>query len=247
MILKIGICDDEVTMITTLTNYLERYQFAHNIDFEISTFTSSSQLLKCYNNTPGVFHILFLDVEMPEINGLELANTIRKLPDRNVHIIFVSSYPKYMKDSFNVQAFQYLTKPVEERAFEQEMQRIIKDITDSMSTKLVIPTATEDELIFLDELLYIKSTNSKKKLLDFILKDRTISSFGTIAEYEKKLTNSGFISPSQGYLVHLQHLHFIRKKELVLCNNEKIPLSRRKEAQIRSYFNEQLLTLAKRR
>lgn len=247
MILKIGICDDDESIISTLTAYLERYQFVHNIDFEISSFTDSRQLLKCYNNTPGTFHILFLDVEMPEINGLELANTIREMPDRNVHIVFVSSYPEYMKDSFNVQAFQYLTKPLEEAIFQQEMQRIVKDITDFMPGKLLIPTATEDELIFLDELLYIKSINSKKRLLDFVLKDRRISSLGTIGEYEKKLSSSGFISPSQGYLVHMKYLHFIRKNQVILCNNEKIPLSRRKEALIRSYFNEQLLTLAKRR
>ncbi len=247
MILKTGICDDEKEVISTLTKYLEHYEFANNIDFEIASFTESRKLLNYYNNMPGTFHILFLDVEMPEINGIELANKIRQTPDHNVHIIFVSSYPEYMKDSFNVQAFQYLTKPVTEQTFKVEMNKIIQDITSTMSTKLIIPTAEEDELIFLDDLLYIKSIDSKKKRLEFILKERHIASHGTIIEFEKKLFSSGFVSPSPGYLIQLRHLHFIRKNELILCNNDVIPLSRRKEKLIRDYFNEQLLTLAKRR
>ena len=246
MILKIGICDDEIDIMKQLKDYLEHYSFAYNIDFEVSTFTSGEELLQSYHNA-GTYHILFLDVEMPGINGINLANQIRELPDRNVYIVFVSSYPEYMKDSFNVRAFQYLTKPIDRTVFEIELKRIVDDIVHQSSAKLLLPTAENDELIFLDELLYIKSINSKQKRLDFILKDRTIHSQGTIAEYEKKLDTAGFISPTQGYLIHMRYLRYIRKNELVLCNDEIIPLSRRKEKAIRDYFNEQLLLLARKR
>ena len=246
MILKIGICDDEPSIITTIVKYLNHYELAYDIDFEISTFTNAKQLLQTYNN-PGVFHILFLDVEMPEMSGIELATAIREIPDRNVHIVFVSSYPEYMKDSFNVQAFQYLTKPISEKDFTLELNRIVKDLKQSLATKLIVSTSMDEELVFLDEIIYIKSVNSKKKQLTYVLKDRTIDSIGKISDLEKTLQSSGFACPSQGYLIHLQHLNLIRKNELLLSNGDIIPLSRRKERPLREYFNEQLLLLSRKR
>lgn len=247
MILKIGICDDEPSIITTIVKYLNHYELAHDIDFEISSFTSAKQLLQTYNDKAGAFHILFLDVEMSGMSGIELATAIREIPDRNVHIVFVSSYPEYMKDSFNVQAFQYLTKPISEKDFTLELNRIVKDLKQSLATKLIVSTSMDEELVFLDEIIYIKSVNSKKKQLTYVLKDRTIDSIGKISDLEKTLQSSGFACPSQGYLIHLQHLNLIRKNELVLSNGDIIPLSRRKERPLREYFNEQLLLLSRKR
>lgn len=246
MILKIGICDDDISMIKQLKEYLEYYSFAYNIDFETHSFTHAKDLLACYHAT-GDFHILFLDVEMPDINGIELANQIRQLPDRNVTIVFISSYPEYMKESFQVHAYQYLTKPLEQDVFKREMNRIITDMIQQMSAKLILSSDAQRELVFLDQLLYIKCTASKSKKLDFVLRDRVIHSHGTIADYEKRLAGSGFICPSRSYLIHLKFVKYIRKDELVLTNNHSIPISRRKEKAIREYFNQQLLTLAKRR
>ena len=93
-----------------LRNHLQKIGADLDIDFEITTYNDSRLLLSDYVQ-PGTFHILFLDVEMPEPNGIAAAQRIRNLPDRDVRIVFVSSYPQYMKESFNVQTFQYLTKP----------------------------------------------------------------------------------------------------------------------------------------
>ncbi len=107
MIFKVAICDDEANDIFLLKNHLQKIGADLDIDFEITTYNDSRLLLSDYV-LPGTFHILFLDVEMPEPNGIAAAQRIRSLPDRDVRIVFVSSYPQYMKDSFNVQTFQYL-------------------------------------------------------------------------------------------------------------------------------------------
>lgn len=246
MILKVGICDDEPSIVSEIAKYLEQYSFQNDVDFETSTFTNSTSLLQNYTKA-GTFHVLFLDVEMPEMNGIELADTIRHLPDRNVQIVFVSSYPEYMKDSFNVRAFQYLTKPLEQKVFDKEMNRIIAEIKEQSSTKIILKTDEEDIVVGIDEILYLKTVDSKAKKVDFVLSDQIVHSQGTIREYEKQLNSLGFIVPSQGYLIQLQHLRYIRKNELILCNNDIIPLSRRKEKLLRDYFNENLLHLAKHR
>ena len=91
MLLKIGICDDESEYTTILADYLKTYDIDSEKDysFQIDKFTSAKELLSAYTK-PETYHILFLDVEMPEITGIELAKKIRMLGDKNVRIVFVS-------------------------------------------------------------------------------------------------------------------------------------------------------------
>ena len=133
MILKIGICSNDISTVSMLIHFLERFSFAYDIDFNISSFTDGIEFLQCYNNALGSFHILFLDISMPDINGIELANAIRNTPDRDVRIIFISAHNKYIKESFQVQASQYFTKPILQQDFNIEMRRIVDDmISQSM-------------------------------------------------------------------------------------------------------------------
>lgn len=241
MNLRIAICDDDPAILSLIKKYCEQYSFTNNIDIYISTFSDSSSLLEVYDNTPGAFHILFLDVEMPNINGIELASRIRELPDKDVRIVFVSAYPEYMKNSFSVNAFQYITKPIDPKEFNSELSVIIDKLIEQNETQLLIHGNEEDEVIFLKNLIYIKATNSKQKSLDFFLANSHIQTKGTILEYEDKLREQGFVSPCRGYLVNMKYVRFIRKKEIVLTDNTVIPLSRRKEAALRDYFNQQLI------
>ena len=109
---NIAICDDEQNASTHLVELLRVLEVQHDYGFSITVYNSSKQLLDTYQ-TPHKYDILFLDVEMPELSGLELARIIRNLPDSAVKIIFTSNYPQYMQDSFNVSAFQYLQKPIQ--------------------------------------------------------------------------------------------------------------------------------------
>ena len=95
MLLKIGICDDEPEYTTILADYLKTYDIDSEKDysFQIDKFTSAKELLSAYTK-PETYHILFLDVEMPEITGIELAKKIRMLGDKNVRIAFVSHDPE---------------------------------------------------------------------------------------------------------------------------------------------------------
>lgn len=249
MIFNIAICDDDVCDVETLNSYLHKISLEMDIDFQITSFYDSQKLLSAYT-APGAFHLLFLDVEMPELDGIELAKKIRALPDRNVRIIFVSSYPQYMKDSFNVQAFQYLTKPISKEIFFQEINRIIDYINKSNRTQIMINTGTtESEVIFTDNIIYIENVNSKKKLVRIFTADnRIIDTFGTIGEFEDKLTNNNtFHSPSRGFIINLKHVHYISANSLVMDNSSEIPLSRRKEKAIRGFFNDQLLNISSHR
>ena len=125
--LNIGICDDDKLYIKEITKLLDRYMIQYDIDISYDTFTSPLVLLNRISTTPGSYDILFLDVEMSEMNGLELSEKIRSIC-RNIYTIFISNYPKYMQDSFRVHPFYYLVKPLSAETFTNIMNDILSAI-----------------------------------------------------------------------------------------------------------------------
>lgn len=242
MLFKVAICDDEEKDIQSILRFLHIYEMQHDIDFEIDIFQDSTKLLREYDSA-GKYNILFLDVEMPNINGLELAAHIRNIPDKIVKIIFVSNYPKYMQDSFNVEAFHYFPKPFLWEDFEKLLLRIIKSCTDSQSISFILKEDGADEIIYSENIIAIHSINAKRKRLEIILESKTVEIRGVLSNWEKNLSKDSFFSPCRGYLVNLNHIHYIKDKEIIMNNNEKIPLSRRQERQLREIFSRRLLSI----
>lgn len=245
MLLKIGICDDEPEYTTILADYLKTYDIDSEKDysFQIDKFTSAKELLSAYTK-PETYHILFLDVEMPEITGIELAKKIRMLGDKNVRIVFVSHYPEYMQDSFDVQAFYYLSKPLNYNDFCIIIKKLIKSIGDSVIHKIIIPTNTHQKIIVnTDDIIYIEAIKTEKNALHFILKNDDVYCNGTINEWENKLGKTHFLTPYRGTLVNLNHIHIVEKTSLIMTNGDTLPLSRHYQKQVRSFFAKKTLNI----
>lgn len=246
MIFNIAICDDEPKDIEILQTHLQKISMELDVDFKMTIYNNSRNILAEYTAS-GLYHILFLDVEMPFIDGIELAKRIWALPDRSVRIIFVSSYPRYMKESFDVQAFQYLTKPYSYEDLRKIIIQIIQDYENSQMTKLLVHTDFSEELVNLSDIISVRSLNSKQKLLLVVMKQKEIEVTGLIGDWEKELGNKGFVSPCRGFLINIQHLHYFKVNELVMSDGSIIPLSRRKEKNIRGLFNKNLLIVSMKR
>lgn len=240
MIFKIAVCDDEVLETSLISNYILRFSMAHDVDFETRTFLCAESLLNEYKQ-PGAFHIVFLDIEMNGISGLEAASRIRGKKDRNAKIIFISNYPKYMQDSFQVQPFHFLTKPLEYSQFENLMIRIIQDFNDSSVSRLLVQKDGTEEMVELSQIFSIKTLKGKKNLLEISFSDRILTVTGNIGEWEKDLRDYGFFSPGRGYLVNLNQIHFVNNSELIMMNQEHVPLSRRREKEFHALFSKRIL------
>lgn len=246
MTFKVAICDDEKNEIRLLKDDLRKIGAGLDIDFEITEYNNSRQLLSDYTK-PGTFHILFLDVEMPEPNGIVAAQRIRRMPDRDVRIVFVSSYPQYMKDSFNVQTFQYLTKPYTYKELQSVILQLAKDFEESKTSCLLVKTDLSEELVNVNDIIFIECLNAKKKTLLIHLADRTIEASGSINDLENELEITGLVSPCRGFLINLKHLHYFQDDSVIMRDKSVIPLSRRKKKNILELFNKNLLILSMKR
>jgi len=248
MLLNIALCDDSIDEINTIGNYITAFSVQNNIDFHVSKFQSGEELLKSYDETPTGYDLLFLDVEMPGINRIETAQKIRDIPDRNVLIFFITSYPEYMQDSFDVQAYQYLTKPLSYELFESKMKKAIKYL-DDIQTNIAVSSLKNGEIILhLDDVICfetIKSLTKKSDILvttvhdSFQIKDK-------IADLEQQLHDKYFISVHRSALVNLKYIKRFNANQVELTNGKVVEASRRKIAVIKKSFSKYMVVRYKK-
>ena len=120
--LTIGICDDEKEIREKIKNVVEKTMFDDDRDYRIKTFSSGEELLQ---ENVGEIDILFLDILMGDINGMDTARKIRE-NDKNMEIIFITSLVDYISDGYEVRAYRYLLKPVDEEIVANHLKSCIK-------------------------------------------------------------------------------------------------------------------------
>lgn len=243
MTLKIAICDDEAKDVEQIYTYLQNFEIRYDINFEISKFCSAKDILSEYDTT-NPFHVIFLDVEMPDMNGIELAKHIRQHNDKRVQIVFVSNYPRYMRDSFEVHPFHYLTKVMTENEFQQVMWQIVQEYEESHVFKLIIQGRNgKAELVNIHDVLYIEAIKNKKGYLSFVLQNQVIQGKGNLKDWEKELVSYHFVLSHRSILVNVRHIHFFKENTIILTNGTVLPLSRRRQKDLKFLFSKRILTL----
>lgn len=170
MTYTIAVCDDEQAQIDILKNNLIKYSIDTDIEFYIDEYISGELLIEKYKSVKSPYDIIFLDMETPDIKGLDVAAAIRELPDRNVSIAFVTSYPEYMQDSFDVQASQYIIKPVVYEQLAKKLDIILKCINASYTNIKVISEKTVNEFCILIMSYALKRRKAQNCLLQLYLK-----------------------------------------------------------------------------
>ena len=184
--------------------------------------------------TPKKLICSFLDIELaPSGSGLDGMALARKIRERATGtqpvIIFVTGYERYVFDAFDVGAFQYLLKPVNEEKFAQVFARAVEQIKagrvqPQLSHALTLQSAGTSRTVPLDSIYYIESSNHKVVLR---LKDGEFSCYAKIRDLEAELGDQ-FFRVHKGYLVNLAYVEGYSKTELTLTNGEKLLISKYK-------------------
>lgn len=228
--IKIAICDDEKNIRSYLTSLIREQK----AECEITEYASADEYL-----SSGMEHdLLFLDIELKGstsgMDGMGLARQIRGMEQiRQPVIIFVTGYEKYVYDAFDVDAFQYLVKPVNEQKFAEVFSRAQDKILSEAEQKkktLLIQYAGANKAIPLDNIYYMESQSHKIVLYT---KDREQASlcrleyYAKIGELEEELQGH-FCRIHKGYLVNLSYVDEYSRTEIILTNGDKLPLSKYK-------------------
>ena len=222
--IRIAICDDEANT----RAYLSALIWAQSCPCEIVEYASAGD---CLADHRGI-DLLFLDIELNATgpDGMALARQIREGSSAaQPVIIFVTGYERYVFDAFDVGAFQYLLKPVDEEKFAQVFARAVEQIEagrvqPQLSHALTLQSAGTSRTVPLDSIYYIESSNHKVVLR---LKDGKFSCYAKIRDLEAELGDQ-FFRVHKGYLVNLAYVEGYSKTELTLTNGEKLLISKYK-------------------
>ena len=221
--IKIAICDDEAN----IRDYLSSLIGAQSCPCEIVEYASAGDCLADHRE----IDLLFLDIELAPscLDGMELARKIRERATMTQPvIIFVTGYERYVFDAFDVGAFQYLLKPVDEEKFAQVFARAVAQIgtaKEKPGRVLTLQSANTSKTVPLDSIYYIESSNHKVELH---LKDGEFACYAKIGDLELELQDQ-FFRIHKGYLVNLSYVDGYSKTEVTLTNGEKLLLSKYKK------------------
>lgn len=218
--LRIAICDDETDARDALRFQLEKIliEDAEEIVYEFSSGVGAASWLK---NHPGEIDLLFLDVEMQGLNGMETAKKIRTF-DEQIVIVFVTGYSDYVFDGYLVQAFDYLMKPVTEEKLRQLISRVRAKSAQEESRTFTLKNRDGTWRFRLTDILYFYS--DKRKVILVTAKGE-YSFYAKLEEIEKQLS-AAFVRIHQRYLINPANVDYLGS-ESVTINGRELPCSRR--------------------
>lgn len=217
--MRFAICDDEPMHIQVLEKYFtEQKEF--NIKWD--AYTKGEALLEEYKETNAPYDAIFLDLEMPGLNGLETANAIRAMDDR-VFIIFVTSHSHHMEESFKCLPLRFLLKPIDPEKLKEAICTIAKKLEQE---QVAINFSVEKGIIrlYCDDIIYCESD---RHWVIIHTKDKNYRPRVALSKIEQLLPEEMFARCHQAFLINLRHVKEIRGDQLWMYGEEEpIPISR---------------------
>ncbi len=228
--MKVAIVDDDIVFAKAFTRLL-REKFK-DFSQELDIFISPQSFLS--NNTN--YDILFLDIEMPNVSGIELA---RKYNNRNTKIVFVTNRDDMVFEAYNTTGAEGFIRKF---ALESDLKSLLHRITRDRQHKLFISVKNGDTIakVRYSDIIYIE-----KIAHNIIIKtaDNTYSKRTTISEIESSLLPNGFVRTHIGFLVNLSHIEFIKSNCTILTGGRTAPISRQNLKHVRDKFLERNVEL----
>lgn len=214
--MRIAVCDDEELFRIEFKNVLDKALV--NAEYDIDTFSGGSSLYEAFLKEP--FDLVFLDIEMPGIDGITLAKRLRAISE-NVHIVFLTSHIEYALEGYEVNALRYLVKPVDMN----KLSEVLKYIQDKKnnSRQIMIREEGEDIVIDISDIIYMESMDKNVRI---VTSKREYVTRYNISDYEEELKNSGFLRIHRGYLISLSKVKKIVKNDVVMDGDISLPVSR---------------------
>ena len=219
--IDIAICDDEKVIRERITDLVEK----QGADCRIDNFGAGNELLAVGKH----FDMIFLDIQMEGKNGIETARAIREY-DRKAVIVFVTAMKEYVFEAFDVAAFHYLLKPIDEKKFTEVFENAVKEIQEQQRTQeaevptLLVKTKNRSRMLKQSEIIFIENRANK---VEIHTTKEVIETYYTMSKLEGEL-GSSFYRCHRGYLVNMEHITEYSSDMIDMDNGEKVYLAKEK-------------------
>ncbi len=216
----IAVCDDETAQSDYLSELVSRWAASRGYSVRLSAFPSAEAFLFCYS-AEEKFDLVLLDIEMEKMSGVELARRLRE-EDETLPIVFVTGYPDFMSEGYDVAALHYLMKPVTEERLFPVLDRAAKKLA-AQPRQLLLETEDGVRRVPAGEILYAEAFAHTTR---FVTAAGAFEARMGISEAES-LLGEGFVRCHRSYVAGLSHIRSISRTAVTLDSGEALPLSRR--------------------
>lgn len=226
--LEIAICDDDVIFTGKTEDLLEKLGQRYKIQLDIEVFWDGQELVETIKSGKR-FDIIYLDIEMKKMNGLDAANEIRMI-DRESLLIYMTSYESYMPVTFDYRPFQFIVKPIQIDKFERCFLKAHKEVLQNDSyfqfkyNKINYRILTQNIMYF----------ESRKRVVSIITQDTAMKFYGKLDDVESAMKESKleFLRIHQSFLVNFKYIEEIAYDRIKLTNGQILYISEDKRKKI---------------
>ncbi len=218
--LSIAVCDDEVIACCNLERKIKEILDDKKVPCIIRQFSSGQELLQSVEN----FDIIFLDIIMCGLDGMKTAQMFRKRAFDKI-LIFVSSSREYVFDAYDVEAFYYLLKPIDEGKLERVLERAVRKMENSSQEFMIVSKERQKRKLYLDEIYYFEI---KGRVVELHAAEGIFAYYEQIGILENRLREKGFFRCHKSYLVNLKYVEGYSRQEIILENGERIMIAKRR-------------------
>jgi len=225
--MKIAVCEDNAEDRALICDYIRDYMARHSYFAEIIPFADGESLLKAFPS--GSFKLLFLDIFMPGISGIDTARKIREM-DQHCKLMFITSSPDFMAESFTVQTSDYVVKPIRRETMDKTMT-VFYDALEKSSRKIDVPVGRGGNVgIAVAKVEYVEAFG---KLTVFSMHDSTVETQLTISEAEELLGDEPFLRCHRSYIINMNHVKDLNDDHFLMKNGGLVPLPIRNRRELR--------------
>ena len=218
--LSVAVCDDEVIECCNMARKIKDILEEVKIPCIIRQFQSGRELLQAMES----FDIVFLDIMMQDQDGMKTAKMLRERENEKI-LIFVSSSREYVFEAYDVEAFQYLLKPVNDRKLKRVLQKAVLKTEKRSQEFIIVSRERQKKKLFLDDIYYFEI---RGRVVDAHGAEGIFTYYEQIGELESKLRDKGFFRCHKSYLLNLKYVDGYNRQEAILENGEAIVIAKRR-------------------
>ncbi len=214
--MKVAVCDDEKRFRDDIAGRIDKLY--SSLDVIVDSFSNGRKLIEAFDRKP--YDLIFLDIEMPEMDGITLAKKLREKSDK-VFIVFLTGHVEYALQGYEVNALRYLTKPVQE----EKLIEVMRFVSDRLTEKRQIRIKVDGEELFINvsDIIYMEAEN--QYIMIYTVDGNYLVRYN-ISDYEKELKSDGFYKAHRSYLVSLGKVKKLSRGNVIMEGDISVPVSR---------------------
>lgn len=229
--LKFAVVDDECGVAGQTEQCLFEACSALQVKAEIDVYGSGKEAISFLEKNDA-YHIIFLDIEMAECNGIEVSRYIREaLRNETIQIVYVSGKDGYDRQLFEFRPFHFLPKPVNVEKLKDVLSKYIR-IYGQKQEMFAYKSGHGTFFVKKSEIIYFES-NDRKIKMKTLREEREF--YGLIRDIQEQLIDNGFFVPHKSYVVNYSFVKSFLPEELIMLNDDRIPIAKGKRKEVMKF------------